>query len=84
MAPRAPFDLNIGPQFATEPCIGPRAAADIDREALDRVRVVILGDLHGEQADIADVVLGAGVVTARRVDVERRVERQPAFGIAPR
>ena len=42
--------------------------------ALDRVIVLADGYLCCDQADIADVVLRAGVMAAGEMDVERRVE----------
>ena len=54
------------------------AAADDDVVALDRVAVVADRDLRADQADVADVVLGAGMMAAGQVDVDRRVEREPA------
>ena len=53
------------------------AAADVHVEALDRV--VAVGDRHaaGDQPDVADVVLRAGVRAAGQVHVDRRVEGDP-------
>ena len=43
--------------------------------ALDHVALLRTSHLAGEQADVADVVLGAGMVAAGQVDVDRLVER---------
>ena len=67
--------LDVAIELAAERGVRPEAAADQDVIALDRVAV--LGDLHlaGEQADLADIVLRAGVMAAGEMDVDRRVER---------
>ena len=60
----------------------PKAAAHMDVESFDRFDIVIVGRaggrtrryLGGDEADIADIMLGAGMVAAGEVDVDRRVE----------
>src|SRR5580700_130115 len=67
--------LDVAVDLAAERRVRPETAADEHVIALDRVAV--LADLHlaGEQADLADEVLGAGMVAAGEVDIDRRVDR---------
>src|SRR6516165_4692106 len=57
-------------------------AADVNVVALDRVAV--FGGLHfaGQQSDVADVMLRAGVMASGEMDVDRAVERDAAFAPA--
>lgn len=64
---------HVAPQLAAERALVAGAAADHHAIALDHV--VALRDLDAEQADIADIVLGAGMRAAGEVDVDRLVER---------
>src|SRR5258707_1092289 len=59
--------------------VGAKTAADVDVIALDLIAV--LGHLHlgADEADVADVVLRAGIRAAREMDVERAVELHPGF-----
>ena len=50
------------------------AAADMDVIALDGVAIVRGRDLAGDQADVADIVLRAGMMAAGEMDVDRAVE----------
>src|SRR5690606_15854195 len=70
---------NITEQFATDAGIAAGTAADKQVEAFDRVSVVAPVDLAGDEPDVADIVLGAGVVAAGQVNVDRRVDLQPAL-----
>ena len=63
-------------QLAADPGVLGEPAADDDVVALDRVAVLADRDLGADQADVADVVLGAGMVAAGQVDVDRHVERR--------
>ena len=51
------------------------AAADQHVIALDRIGVVVGLHLAGDEADLADRMLRAGVMAAGQMDVDRRVER---------
>ena len=65
---------RCGRSRAPSPARRPRrAAADVDVIALDHV--LAASTLVAEQADVADVVLGAGVRAAGEVDVDRLIER---------
>src|SRR5207344_1505441 len=55
------------------------AAADVNVVALDSVALLGRWHLAGEQSDVADVVLRAGVMTASEMDVHGPVERDAAF-----
>jgi hypothetical protein len=50
--------------------------------ALDGVAVVVDRHLAGEEPDVADVVLGAGMVAAGEVDVHGTVELDACFAPA--
>ena len=56
-----------------------------ERYALQRPRVVglvaLFGglDLGAEKPDIADVMLGAGIWAASKMDIERAIDLHPAF-----
>ena len=58
------------------PDIGVRAEAAAGEQMIALDRVVVLADRHlrRDQADIADVMLRAGMVAAGEMDVERRVD----------
>src|SRR6476619_6796983 len=58
------------------PDIGVRtkAAAGEQMIALDRIDILANIHLRGDQADIADIVLRAGMMAAGDVDVERRLD----------
>ena len=43
--------------------------------ALDRIGILADLDLAGEQADLADEMLRAGMMAAGEMDIDRRVER---------
>src|SRR5258708_29933376 len=66
---------NRRPDLAADAALIAGAAADIDGVALDHV--LALGHAHAEQADIADIMLRAGMRAAGEMDIERLVERQP-------
>ena len=55
-------------EFACETLILIGAAADDDLVAL------FAGDLHAHEADVADVVLGAGVMAAGDVQIDRLIK----------
>src|SRR5579863_7326021 len=59
--------------------IRPKAAADVNVVALDLIAVLVDLHLDAEQADVADVMLRAGVGAAGEMDVERAVERNAGF-----
>ena len=65
--------LHVTIDFAAERRVRAEAAADIDVIAFDLLFAIL--DLAGKQPDVADVVLRAGMMAARQVDVDRSVER---------
>ena len=73
--PRRVLGLDVAIDLAADRGLRAEAAADLDVIALDRVAV--LGGLHlaGQQPDIADVMLRAGIRAAGEMDVDRAVER---------
>src|SRR5215471_12478135 len=66
--------LHVVEDLASEPRLWTEAAANENVITLDRI--AIFGHLHlgREQADVADVVLRAGMMTAGQVDIDRPVE----------
>src|SRR5262245_40596191 len=62
--------------------VGTEAASDVDVIALDRVALVRGLRLAGEQSDVADIVLGAGVVASGEMDVHGPIERDAALAPA--
>src|SRR2546426_471126 len=66
--------LHVVENLAPERRVRAEAAADEDVVALDGVALVRGLHLAGQEADVADVVLRAGMVAAGQVDVERAVE----------
>src|SRR5262249_3666575 len=66
--------LHVPVDLAGEAGFGAEAAADQDVIALDSVTFFRSLDLAGEQADVTDVVLCAGVMAAGEMDVDRPVE----------
>src|SRR5215813_8734486 len=66
--------LHVAIDLPRQRRIGPEAATDMDVIALDGVAVVGACNLAGEEADVANVVLRAGMVAAGEVDVEGTVE----------
>src|SRR5947208_6812495 len=71
--------VDIAVQLPPQALIRTEAAADMDVIALDGVAV--LRDRHPgpEQADVADIVLGAGIRAAGKMDVDRDVKLQTRF-----
>jgi hypothetical protein len=64
-----------------------RAAAAADNDVIPLGLRIVAGaadiDLGGEEPDIADIMLRAGIGAAGQVDVERLVEVDPRIEIAP-
>src|SRR5260370_3299537 len=65
--------INLLPQIGvrTEPAAGKQVIA------LDRVVALADRNFRADQADIADVMLRAGMMAAGQMDVQRRVDRYP-------
>ena len=57
--------------------VGTKAAAGEDMKAVDGVVAVADRDARADHADIADVMLRAGMVAAGEMDVDRRLDRHP-------
>ena len=66
--------LHVAIELAGERRVRAEAAADQDVIALDGVAVLRGLHLAGEQADVADVMLRAGMMAAGEMDVDRPVE----------
>ena len=67
--------LDVAIDVAREPHLCAVSAADQNVVALDGVTFLRSLHLAGQKADIADVVLGTGMMTSGQVDVDRAVER---------
>src|SRR5262249_12277690 len=79
--PRIPgFDRPAG--LPRDRSVWAETATDVNMVALDRV--AIFGGLHfaGQQSDVADIMLRAGVMASGEMDVDRAVERDTAFAPA--
>ena len=79
---RRVLGLHVLVELARERRVRAEAAADQDVIAVDRVAVLVDRDARRDQADVADVVLRAGMMAAGEMDVDRRVERDAR--LAPR
>ena len=68
--PRRVLGFDVAVDFRRDCCVGAESAADVNVISLDRVAV--LGGLHftGQQPDIADVMLRAGVMASGEMDVD--------------
>src|SRR5579863_1167683 len=66
---------DVAIELASERGIRPEAAADQDVIALDRIRILVRLDLAGEEPDLGNEMLRAGVMAAGQMDVDRRIER---------
>src|SRR5215210_792213 len=73
---RRVFGLHVGVDQLGDGGVAAEAAADMDVIALDLI-VLADRDLGPDEADVADVMLGAGVRAAGQVDVDRLVEGEP-------
>src|SRR6185312_15111386 len=73
----------IGLQIADHllPDVGVRSKSTAGKQVIAFYRFVFArtGHLGRDQSDVADVVLGAGVVASGEVDIERRIEFNPAL-----
>lgn len=72
--------LDVAQHLGADRRINAEAAADMDVKAFDAV-FIRDRDLGADQADVADEVLRAGVMTAGEMDVDRRVERHARLAI---
>ena len=71
---------DVAGDLAPEAEFGTAAAAKDQVIPLDLL-VAAQIDLGRDQADIADIMLGAGIRAAGQVDVDRRIERDPRFKV---
>src|ERR1700678_1349606 len=76
------FSDDVAINFAPERRVRPKAAADQNVIALDRVRLFVRLDFAGQEPDLGNEMLGARVVAAGQVDVDRRVEFNAGFAPA--
>src|SRR5580704_19635053 len=71
---RCILSFHVVEDLASERRLRTETAADQNVIALNRVAIVGHFHLGREQADVADIVLRAGMVAAREVNVDRSVE----------
>src|SRR5579872_6165654 len=69
--------LDVAIDLLPDLGVGTETASGIQMVAFNGIVVVAEGNLGREKADIADVMLGAGVVAAGQMNVQRRVEFDP-------
>ena len=69
-----------GKQFAADRLAIAPASTDEQMKAIDHL--VADSHLGGDQANVADIVLGARMMAARQMDVDRRFERHSHFKVA--
>ena len=74
--------LHVAVKLAAERGVWSEAAADQDVIALDRIGVLAVLHLAGQQADLGHEMLRAGMMAAGEMDVDRRVERNPRLAPA--
>src|SRR5581483_7243905 len=73
--------LEVAINLLSDFGVGTEAAARKQMVAFNSIIVVAERNLGGEEADIADVMLGAGVVAAGQMNIQWRVDLDPL--IAP-
>src|SRR6516165_4589237 len=74
--------LDVAIDLAAQRGFGTEPAAEINVIALDGVAFFRGLDLAGEKADFADVMLGARIMTAGEMDVDRAVKLHAALAPA--
>src|ERR1700691_782952 len=74
---RRVFRLEVVVNLLPDIGVGAEPAAREQMIAFDGVVLFANGDFGGDQTYIADVMLRAGMVTAGKMDVQRRVEYNP-------
>src|SRR5690348_16242663 len=74
--PRRVFGFDIAKDLGAARGMRAKTAAGINVIALHRVALLAGRDAGSKQADVADVMLGTGVVTAGQMNVERSVDRR--------
>jgi hypothetical protein len=67
------FRLHVLEQFARHGGVRAEAAADQQMKAIDRVAIVIDRNARADHADVADIVLRAGMMAAGEMDVDGRL-----------
>src|SRR5689334_7399664 len=66
--------LDVAIDLLADIGVRAEAAAGVEMIALHRLLIACARHLGGKQADVADVMLRAGMVAAGEMDVERRVD----------
>ncbi len=75
------FSPHVLIKFASDRAVFSITAARKDVIALDSVAIVVDRDARAKKANVADVMLRAGMMTAGEMDIDRRVERRRSFAI---
>src|SRR5579872_3252529 len=76
------FRFHVAIKLASERGVRAKAATDQNVIALDGIAVVANLHLAGEQSDLADEMLCAGVMAAGEMNVYRRIERHACLAPA--
>src|SRR5579862_9927028 len=76
---RRVLGFDVVENLAAAHGVGAEAAADMDVIALDLIAVLVDLDLHAEKANVADVMLRAGIGAAGKMDVDRAVDLDAGF-----
>src|SRR6185312_13031640 len=74
--------FHVAVKLAADRSVWPEATADKDVIALHSIALVVDRDLASEQADFADEMLRAGMMTAGEMDVDRCIECNTRFAPA--
>src|ERR1700677_402491 len=74
--------LDVAQHFSADRPFIAEAAAEDDMIAIDGVAFFIDGDARADQADVADIMLRAGMMAAGEMDVDGLVERDPVLAPA--
>src|SRR6476660_7671986 len=77
--PRRILRLHVVEKLAGEHRVWSKSAADVNVIALDRIAVVADGDARRQEADVADIVLRAGMMAAGEMNIHRPVEGDARF-----
>ena len=66
--------FHVAQDLAADRALGAEAAAGNDVIAIDRIAFLIDRDARRDETDVADVMLRAGMMAAREMDVDRLIE----------
>src|SRR5690606_7502054 len=67
--------LYVAIDLAADCGVGTVTPTDMDVKAIDGIAVVVDCDARADQADVANIVLRAGMMTAGEMDIDRSIQR---------